>query len=137
MPHQSLAHVLRRMVVNLALAYAIAAGVTLTFLLVAQLVAPREVGPGVAGGWVFEMSLLALGAPVLAVVLLILDVILGSDARPRRSALLVCLTPAAFVGLLAVFTPGIAYLVAWLLLVGLLLGLSLRLPQRPATTGRT
>jgi hypothetical protein len=119
-----------RNVRNVALAYAIAAVVTLLFIAAATAAAPAQPGPGILGCWVFEMCLLAFGAPAVAIVLFGLDLVVRDTGRPRRLAIVISLVPALAVGVIAIFEPGVAYLVAWLTAVGLILGLTMsRLPS--------
>lgn len=117
-----------RLATNIALAYAVAGGASLLFLVANSAVDPGP-GPGILSGWVFEMCLLAFGAPAVAIGLFGLDLVVRDTGRPRRLAILASLVPALAVGLIAVFEPGIAYLVAWLTIVGLVFGLTMALPK--------
>lgn len=117
-----------RVAANVALAYAVAGGATLVFLVAASTIAPGP-GPGILSGWIFEMCLLAFGAPAVAIVLAGLEFALRETERPRRLAIRVSLVPAVGMGLIGIFEPEVAYLVLWLAFVGLVFGLTMRLPK--------
>ena len=126
---------LRRLITNLVLAYVIAAIVTLVFLTIGSQIGPPTFGPGIIGEWIFEMALLMLGAPIVLIVLVVLDYVLSATTQQRRLALGVSLLPAALVALLIVPYPEIAYVVAWLVAVGGAFGMTVLLPMPRRANG--
>lgn len=98
------------------------------FVVVAQVTAPPRYGPGLIGTWIFEMGVLAFGAPLVLFVLALQDAALRGTARQRRLAIAVSLLPAAAMALIAVAYPEATYIAVWLLVVGLVYGLAMRVP---------
>ena len=122
-----------RVVGNELLAYLVAALGTLVVVATAHWIGPPMPGPGVMGYLLSWMGLLSLGAPVMFVVLLVLDVALRDVSRARGVFLAATVAPAVVVAVLAVASSNVSKVAAgyvtWLLLVGLAFGLTARLPQ--------
>ena len=119
---------LSRLLANLALSYRVAGFVTLIFVAAAHLISPSRYGPGVIGTWIFEMGVLAFGAPLVLLVLVFLDIALRGSTDQRRLGVAVSLLPAAAMALVTLAYPEALYVAAWLLIVGLVYGLAMRVP---------
>ena len=117
---------MRRVLINSALVYLVAA-VTLALAVFAtdSLAVP---GPSAGEVWVYEMSLLLVGLPLVLIALWAIDVLLTRLRRRRLAALGVALFPALALSLFISDHPTIVATVEWLLVTGFVSGLLVRLP---------
>jgi hypothetical protein len=135
--------IVSRVVLNVLLAYAIAAVVTFALILLSELVSPSEFNPYLGqavGGTVWTMVWLSFGSPAVLVVLACLDWGVRRTRRPRLLALVVSVLPAglwvAAVALSGADLQGMT-LAVWLLIVGLAFGRVILLPtNRLPASGR-
>jgi hypothetical protein len=120
-----------RILTNLVLAYVCAAAVTGIGIAAGQALSPAKVGPGVLSSWIFEVSLLVVGSPIVLLVLAVLDVALRRRSDQRRAALIFAISPSVLLALLMPIYPMLLGIVVWLLATGLTFGVTTRLPPSP------
>jgi len=119
---------------NVLIAYAIAAVVTFAMILASEMMSPSAVNPYLGqavGGTSWTMVWIAFGSPAVLLVLTCLDWGLRLTRRQRLAGSAVSLLPGGIVLVSALITPeagaGMTFAL-WLLLVGLAFGRVMLLP---------
>ncbi len=129
---------MRRLALNVLLAYALAAVVTFCLVLASELISPSDVNPYIgqaAGGTAWTIGWLSFGSPAVLFVLGGLDWGLRHMRDMRQQRLVgaaISLLPAVFwIVVVALTDTDALVLAAWFALVGLAFGRLMLLPLSP------
>lgn len=120
---------LARVATNVLLAYGWGGLSALILIAFAERLDPEVTGVfGLFGSWVWTMSWLLVGSPLVVITLALLDLALYKARLRRRIGLAVSLMPGVITAGFAFSEPALVGIAIWLTLTGLAFGLTMRLP---------